>query len=52
MVHLGNSTEADQVLDQAGKGGVFIHAAKDARGERDVQLAEVVEKHFTRSCAG
>lgn len=48
MVHLGNSAKADQVLDQTGKGGVFIHAAKDESGERGVQLAEVVEREFTR----
>jgi hypothetical protein len=48
MVQFGNGAKADQVLDQAGKGGVIIHAAKDERGERGVQLAEVVESGFTR----
>lgn len=44
MVDLGNGAEADQVLDEAGKGGDVGHAGED--GDRGNAL------HWTRVVGG
>lgn len=47
MVNLGNDAEADQVLDEAGKGCDVCHAAQDGFRATEMQLKEGVAAYVT-----